>query len=60
MLLCIIVGGNSYTSYMNKIDYCKIADSSYHYHNEYDYYYIYLFFSMYGSACGCVRHVRVA
>ena len=39
---------------MNPIDYCKIVDSSYHYHNLYDYYYIY-FFSMCGFASGCVR-----
>ena len=40
---------------MNQKDYCKIADSNYHYHNYYDYYYLYTFFSMYGCACGCVR-----
>ena len=40
---------------MYQIDYCKIVDSSYHYHNLYDYYYIYSFFFLCGSACGCVR-----
>ena len=42
MLICIIVGFeviNSYSSYMNQIDYCKVADPSYHYYNYYDCYY---------------------